>query len=86
MNILAYVALQEGRVHVIYSYNDQDPANDSALFYHGPATRGHKEISLLSEYEQIVDLPADIRRLEFLQRNVSRSNTFFQFSQNLQLN
>ena len=63
--------LQEGRVHVIYSYNDQDPANDSALFYHGPATRGTKELSLLSDNEQILDLPADIRRLEFLQRNVS---------------
>lgn len=63
------IAIKEGALHLIYSYNDKDPANDSALFYHGPANRGTKSVSLLSEFEQLTDMPADVRHIEFLNRN-----------------
>ena len=62
---------QEDTVRVIYSYNDIDPANDTALFYHGPTTRGTKSVSLLSEFQVPDNLPSDLRHIEFLQRNVS---------------
>ncbi|RUS69044.1 hypothetical protein EGW08_023195 [Elysia chlorotica] len=67
------VPIKPGTTRVIYAYSQTDPSSDDAIGYHGN-TRGTKSILLLDpptneQHEE--DLPADVKILEFTNRNVS---------------
>ncbi|KAK3764734.1 hypothetical protein RRG08_042044 [Elysia crispata] len=70
-----------GTTRIIYAYGASDPTSDYAISYHG-STRGTKSLALLEPAEstkQKVKLPADVKTLEFTNRNfpVPSANTTY---------
>ncbi|GFR80888.1 DBH-like monooxygenase protein 1 [Elysia marginata] len=71
------VPIMPGTTRVIFAYSPNDPASDDTISYHG-STRGTKSVLLLdppTSDKQTINLPSDVKTLEFTNRNVSVPST-----------
>ncbi|KAK3781429.1 hypothetical protein RRG08_019055 [Elysia crispata] len=69
--------IMSGTTRVIYAYGPNDPTSDDTISYHG-STRGTKSLLLLDPPtgdKQQITLPADVKTLEFTNRNVTVPST-----------
>ncbi|KAK3088535.1 hypothetical protein FSP39_020262 [Pinctada imbricata] len=56
-------------IRTIWSYHNDDPADDNSIFYHGSTNRGSKSLMLTSYQSKKPTMPNDVITMDFLNDN-----------------
>ncbi|XP_069987575.1 DBH-like monooxygenase protein 1 homolog [Penaeus vannamei] len=59
---------------VIYAYADEDPANETALQYHGSSKSGSRYLVLLEPQSEVMEMPEDAKKWTIIQKHTLSSD------------
>lgn len=66
--------LQNTTKRVIYAYADEDPANETALQYHGSSKSGSRYLVLLEPQSEVMEMPEDAKKWTIIQKHTLSSD------------